>query len=315
MPNMQNTTFKDEQIQTLRHWFAERAKELLKLPRVSNDALTFVPMQSVSNRWIKWFEHKTITGLGMAALISDQTDELPPIAVAVKSDAVQVFSYGCSYSYSVEELNQFLMENINLSTEESELAREKCDDKVDEVILHGDNATGNQGFFTNPNVPSVVVPANSGNTSTKFDDKTYAECVKTIRAMLDQYKANNTSRNGKLTIPGKLTLILPTKAKNALVDKVNQYNNESWFESLKKHFADEIGEWFNSSELEGLGEGGTDRAILYRRDVKYLCSIVPMAFYSEDPERKAFKWRVACMCRTAGTVIKYIKSVLYADGV
>lgn len=306
-------TFKDEQIQTLRHWFAERAKELLKLPRVSNDALTFVPMQSVSNRWIKWFEHKSITGLGMAALISDQTDELPPIAVAVKSDAVQVYSYGCSYSYSVEELNQFLMENINLSTEEAELAREKCDDKVDEVILHG--ANGNPGFFTNGNVPSVVVPANSGNTSTKFADKTYEECVKTIRTMLDQYKANNKARNGKLTIPGKLTIILPTAAKNALVDKVNQYSNESWFESLKKHFADDIGEWFNSAELEGLGTGKTDRAILYRRDVKYLASIVPMTFYSEEPERKGFKWRVPCMCRTAGTVIKYIKSVLYADGV
>ena len=314
MPNM-HATFNDEQIQTLRHWFAERAKELLKLPRVSNDALTFVPMQSVSNRWIKWFEHKSITGLGMAALISDQTDELPPLSVAVDSNAVQVFSYGCSFSYSVEELNQFLMEGINLSTEESELAREKCDDAVDEVILHGDAKTGTPGFFTNGSVPSVVVPANAANTSTKFADKTYEECVKTIRSMLDQYKANNKSRNGKLTIPGKLTLILPTAAKNALVDKVNQYSNESWFESLKKHFADEIGEWFNSAELESLGTGSTDRAILYRRDVKYLAAIVPMAFYSEEPERKAFKWRVPCMARTAGTVIKYIKSVLYADGV
>lgn len=312
---MQTSVFKDEQIQTLRHWFAERAKELLKLPRVSNDALTFVPMQSVSNRWIKWFEHKTITGLGMAKLISDQTDELPPMAIAVESDAVQVFSYGCSYSYSIEELNQFLMEGIQLNTEESELAKEKCDDKVDEVILHGDAETGNKGFFTNDNVPSVVLPANAANTSTKFADKTYDECVKTIRAMLDQYKANNKGRNGKLTIPGKLTLILPTAAKNALADKTNSYTNKSWYETLKEHFADEIGEWFGSAELEGLGANSTDRAILYRRDPKYLAAIVPMAFYAEEPERKAFKWRVPCMCRTAGTVIKYIKSVLYADGV
>lgn len=314
MPNMQNMThFKDEQIQTLRHWFAERAKELLKLPRVSNDALTFVPLQPVSNRWINWVEYKFITGVGMAKLISDETDELPPIAIAVDSKAVQVFSYGCSFSYSIEQLNQFLMENVNLPTEESELAREKCDDIVDETILHGGH--NHPGFFNNTNIPTMVPDANAANTSTQFKDKSYEECVKTIRAMIDQYTENNKGRNGKRTIPGKLTLILPSDAYNALVDKTNQYNNESWFEALKKHFSDDIGEWFKSAELKGKGAGSTDRAILYRRDQKYLCSIVPMTFYSEEPERKAFKWKVPCMCRTGGTVIKYIKSVLYVDGV
>ena len=68
-------------------------------------------------------------------------------------------------------------------------------------------------------------------------------------------------------------------------------------------------------KLVGVGSGGTDRMVCYRRDPEALELIVPQEFEQFPPEREGLEWEVACHARCAGVVAYYPLSISVGDGI
>ena len=143
--------------------------------------------------------------MGIAKLISDYAEDLPPVSRALELKTNEIREYGVSYGYSEFELMQWLTAGIDLSRDEAETARRKIDEKVDEVLFVGDKDANTTGFLNNANVPMVVVPTGAGG-GTAIRGKTLLEIIATFQAMIDTVR-NNTRRTVKAD-----TVLLPHDA-------------------------------------------------------------------------------------------------------
>lgn len=308
--------FTDEQLTKVRAYFNQIATELYKMPRASLKALDFVPLQGGVDRWTRWWTYLKITGMGMAKLLTDGSNDLPPTSVAVAEESRQIFSYGNSYGWTEEQVQQWLLKGIALSSEKGAFAKEEIDFKIDDVILNGDTDTSTPGFYQNAVVPTCTIPNDGTGSSTAFSTKTLVQIAASIRAMINAFKTNNADKNGESRIPAEgLDLILPASVYDHLHDTYDTNATKNYLDILKQQFSEEIGAWKKAGALATKGASGTTRAILYKRDQKYLAAIVPMAFYQKQAQEIGFDFSVPCMGRTGGTVVKVPTAMLYADGV
>lgn len=288
--------------------FGVIASETYGLDREALEATTFVPRQSGLTEWISAWGYKTVTEVGMAKFIADYADDLPPIGRFLKTESVGIKTLGVSYSYSEVELMQYLMNGVDVSRDDAETARRKIDEKVDRVILVGDEEQGVTGLFNNENV-TTDNSAVGASGSSELEKKTVAEIVATFRSAIDTGRRIN-----KGTIKFD-TVILPSDVYSYLeTTDVSQYNQTTILDSLKSKFSD-IKNWYKSDLLEGVGAGKTNRAVFYKKTPQILSYVLPIPFRQKEAQPHALHYKVPCYARVGGTVIKNLKGIVYVDGV
>ena len=196
----------------------------------------------------------------MAAFIADYADDLPPVARFLTPKSVGIKTIGDSYAYSEFELQQWLATKVDLSRDDAETARRKIDEKVDDVLLMGDEGQGVTGLFNNENV--TVVESSAGTSGqTDFENKTYKEIVAQFRAVFAAQK--NLFKNKKVATKID-SVILPDDAFGHLeTTNVSDSIDKSILDSLKAKFP-QIVNWYRSELLEDAGANGTGRAVFYR---------------------------------------------------
>ena len=160
--------FQDSELNKLSRLFNQIINETYGLERESLDALSFIPPQAGIGQWLRTWTYKVLSEMGVAKLISDYAEDLPPVSRALELKTNDIREYGVSYGYSEFELMQWLTAGIDLSRDEAETARRKIDEKVDEVLFVGDKDANTTGFLNNANVPMVVVPTGAGGGSSRF---------------------------------------------------------------------------------------------------------------------------------------------------
>ena len=167
--------------------FGVIANETYGLDRVALNATTFIPMQDGVQPWQSAWGYKVVSEVGMAAFIADYADDLPPVARFLTPKSVGIKTIGDSYAYSEFELQQWLATKVDLSRDDAETARRKIDEKVDDVLLMGDEGQGVTGLFNNENV-TVVESSAGASGQTDFENKTYKEIVAQFRAVFAAQK-------------------------------------------------------------------------------------------------------------------------------
>ena len=145
--------FQDSELNKLSRLFNQIINETYGLERESLDALSFIPPQAGIGQWLRTWTYKVLSEMGIAKLISDYAEDLPPVSRALELKTNEIREYGVSYGYSEFELMQWLTAGIDLSRDEAETARRKIDEKVDEVLFVGDKDANTTGFLNNANVP------------------------------------------------------------------------------------------------------------------------------------------------------------------
>ena len=292
--------------------FGVIANETYGLDRVALNATTFIPMQDGVQPWQSAWGYKVVSEVGMAAFIADYADDLPPVARFLTPKSVGIKTIGDSYAYSEFELQQWLATKVDLSRDDAETARRKIDEKVDDVLLMGDEGQGVTGLFNNENVTVVESSNNAAGTSTKFEDKSYKEIVAQFRAVFATQK--NLFNNKKVATKID-SVILPDDAYGYLeTTNVSDSIDTSILDSLKAKFP-QIVNWYRSEMLEGAGANSTNRAVFYRKAKNVLSAVVPEPFRQKNPQEQALHYKVPCYARIGGTVIKNLKGVVYCDGV
>lgn len=304
--------FKPTQIAAILALFGTIAQETYGLERVALNATTFIPMQDGVKPWQSAWGYKTVTEVGMAAFIADYADDLPPIAKFLTPKSVGIKTIGDSYAYSEFELQQWLATGVDVSRDDAELARQKIDEKVDDVLLLGDEVQGVTGLFNNENVTVVESSANAGGTGTDFESKTFKEIVAQFRAVFNAQKSLYKDKKVSTKFD---SVILPDDAFSYLeTTNISDNIDTSILDSLKSKFP-QIVNWYRSELLEDAGANSTGRAVFYRKAKNVLSYVLPEPFRQKNPQECALHYKVPCYARTGGTVIKNLKGIMYCDGV
>lgn len=291
--------------------FGVIANETYGLDRVALNATTFIPMQDGVQPWQSAWGYKVVSEVGMAAFIADYADDLPPVARFLTPKSVGIKTIGDSYAYSEFELQQWLATKVDLSRDDAETARRKIDEKVDDVLLMGDEGQGVTGLFNNENV-TVVESSAGASGQTDFENKTYKEIVAQFRAVFAAQK--NLFKDKKVATKID-SVILPDDAFGYLeTTNVSDSIDTSILDSLKAKFP-QIVNWYRSELLENAGANSTGRAVFYRKAKNVLSYVLPEPFRQKNPQEQALHYKVPCYARIGGTVIKNLKGVVYCDGV
>jgi hypothetical protein len=291
--------------------FGVIANETYGLDRVALNATTFIPMQDGVQPWQSAWGYKVVSEVGMAAFIADYADDLPPVARFLTPKSVGIKTIGDSYAYSEFELQQWLATKVDLSRDDAETARRKIDEKVDDVLLMGDEGQGVTGLFNNENV-TVVESSAGASGQTDFENKTYKEIVAQFRAVFAAQK--NLFKDKKVATKID-SVILPDDAFGYLeTTNVSDSIDTSILDSLKAKFP-QIVNWYRSELLEDAGANGTGRAVFYRKAKNVLSYVLPEPFRQKNPQEQALHYKVPCYARIGGTVIKNLKGIVYCDGV
>ena len=291
--------------------FGVIANETYGIDRVALNATTFIPMQDGVQPWQSAWGYKVVSEVGMAAFIADYADDIPPVARFLTPKSVGIKTIGDSYAYSEFELQQWLATKVDLSRDDAETARRKIDEKVDDVLLMGDEGQGVTGLFNNENV-TVVESSAGASGQTDFENKTYKEIVAQFRAVFAAQK--NLFKDKKVATKID-SVILPDDAFGYLeTTNVSDSIDTSILDSLKAKFP-QIVNWYRSELLEEAGANGTGRAVFYRKAKNVLSYVLPEPFRQKNPQEQALHYKVPCYARIGGTVIKNLKGIVYCDGV
>ena len=291
--------------------FGVIANETYGLDRVALNATTFIPMQDGVQPWQSAWGYKVVSEVGMAAFIADYADDLSPVARYLTPKSVGIKTIGDSYAYSEFELQQWLATKVDLSRDDAETARRKIDEKVDDVLLMGDEGQGVTGLFNNENV-TVVESSAGASGQTDFENKTYKEIVAQFRAVFAAQK--NLFKDKKVATKID-SVILPDDAFGYLeTTNVSDSIDTSILDSLKAKFP-QIVNWYRSELLEDAGANSTGRAVFYRKAKNVLSYVLPEPFRQKNPQEQALHYKVPCYARIGGTVIKNLKGIVYCDGV
>lgn len=294
----------------LANLFQQIAAETYGLEREGLKATSFIPAQSGVNAWTTVWAYKTVAEVGVAKFISDYAQDLPPVSRMLKVESVGIKTIADSYGYSEFELQQWLTAGIDVSRDDADTARRKIDEKVDEVLLTGDDEQGVTGLFNNANV-TVVSSAAGESGETAFSGKTVDEIVSTIQSWIDA--AYDLSK-GAIILD---SVILPHSAYSYVATKrVSDYDGTPILSYLKTLFAAQgITNWDESRKLDGIGTDGSDRAVFYKKSGNILSYVLPVPFRQKEAQEEALFYKVPCYARIGGTIIKNIKGIVYGDGV
>jgi hypothetical protein len=109
------------------------------------------------------------------------------------------------------------------------------------------------------------------------------------------------------------TILLPTPefmvAAQVHVDATNDVTVLRSFLN-NNPFIKNIAPW---QKLVGKGVGGTNRAIIYKRDPLVLEGVAPLDFMSLPPQAQGLEMVVPCKGRAGGTKVYHPPAVRYAD--
>lgn len=302
--------FQDNELNRISRLFNQIIVETYGLDRENLDALSFIPAQVGVGPWLRSWSYKIVNEMGVAKLISDYTEDFPPVSRGIELKTNEIREYGLSYGYSEFELMQWLTAGIDLSRDEADTARRKIDEKVDEVLFVGDTEANTTGFLNNPNVPLVVVPVGaSGDTAIKT--KTLNEIIATFQAMIDTVRTNThrTVKPDTVLLPHDAFVYLSTTTKD------EKGGDLTILEYLEKIFKGQgITNWRECSKLDSAGTDGVTRAMIYKYSPSVVTRCLPIPFKQEEPQKDALHYKVPCYTRIGGVAFKNINAVAYADG-
>lgn len=286
--------------------------EVIKTLYTELRAVQFVPMISGIDPGADVFTWTQSNYAGDAKAISHRATDLSNIDIQLEQFSSNVASYGAEYSYSVQELRAIALASkrgfqIDLDTVRATMQAEVIARRLDKVIAFGDPSSNSKilGFLNNP---SVAVQAAVGVWSGLTADQLILELFAMVNGVI------NASR--ETVIPD--TILLPTTqyllvAQKPLGNNADRSVLSYFIENMKAQGrAIDVMSW----PLLSLANAGLNgpRGVCYKRDVKNVGSIVPLAFEAQPPQAKGLLWTIPADARCGGAAFFRPVSAIYRDG-
>jgi hypothetical protein len=252
---------------------------------------------------------RRFTGIGIAKIISDYSQDLPRVDVYGEEETVKVKSIGTSFGYSIKEIRRAQMAGVNLDQKRSEFAMRANDEKVNRVAWDGDAVHNIQGFIDYPGISEYTVPNDGTGTTKTWTTKTSLQIVRDLNGLVGTAIAatNGVERPDAVILPlAQYQYIAGTPMSVDNAKTILQFFLESnpWVKSV---------EWL--PELDAAGGSGTDRMMAYVKDPEHVTLEIPQVFEQFEPQPKGLEFVVPCHSECAGVIVYYPLAVVFGDGI
>lgn len=246
---------------------------------------------------------------GIAKIVSNYADDLPPASVKGKEFMSPVKSLGISYGYSIQEIRAAAMVGRSLESREAMAARRGNEQTVNNIAFFGNAATGLKGLLTHPNVSEYTLPTDGTGTSSKFKDKTPTQVIRDLNAMVQKIISvtNGVHMPNTLAIPPDVRAYLAATPRS---DNSDTTILDYWLNN--NGFVDTV---IDCVELTGAGTGGTDMMLVYERSPETGTLEIPVPFEQMPVQRKNLAFEVPCHSRIGGVILYYPLAFCKASGI
>jgi len=278
----------------------------IKFPMLKHRSL--LPVDFSAGPAAETITYRQFTQLGVAQLIAHYADDLKRADVNAKEFVAKVKSLAMSYGWNLQEVRAAAMTGKPLNARRASAARRGHMIKENDVAWFGDADAELQGFLTNPNIITVVLPADGVGAQTTLASKTPDQKVRDLNSMATA--VHDTSKG----VESPDTLLLPIEQFNLIfTDRLpaSDISVGRWFLDNSPHIK-QI-DWLN--ELDGTGAGGTDIMVVYRRSADALTLEIPQEFEQLPVQERNLEFIVPTHSRLGGVLIYYPLSIARADGV
>lgn len=271
-------------------------------------ARTLFPLEFEANAGAETITYEQYDQVGIAKIISNYADDLPRADVKGKEFTSRVRTLASSYGYNIQEINAASMAGKPLVPRKANAAKRAVAVLENKIAFFGDATHNIQGFLSNPNIQEVVLAADGTGSATTLASKTPDQMIRDVTAL---FTAVHSISKG---LEFADTLILPITQWNLLKNTRLPDSDMSVMKWLLENnaFLEEI-VWV--TELEGAGDGGTDKMVAYRRDPDALTMEIPEEFRQLPVQERNLEFIVPCYERFGGVLIYYPLSVAYSDGI
>lgn len=272
-----------------------------------------IPVDTSANEWAKTVTFYAMDAVGKAKFISGNGDDIPLVNLNKSQFESSVHMAGIGYGYSLEEVNQARMLNINLPGEDATAARRVYEEFVDESLLLGNAEKDMSGLVNYPGITTVAAPNGAGGTPT-WISKTPDEVLLDVNNLLSGVWIDT------LTVELADTLLISEQAFVALTGKRLDGTNVSLMRYVMENnvLTMRTGRALTIRTVRGLetaGAGGLERAVAYRRDPEVLKAHIPMMFKFLPMQIRNLHFYVPGIFRFGGLDIRLPGAVRYLDGI
>lgn len=266
-----------------------RAKELIP---VAGDT----PSGAESVTW-RQYDKK-----GTAKIVSNYSDDFPRATVqGAESTPVIIRSLGASYDYSVQEIRAAMYGNVDLESMKAEAARRAIEEKIDEIAAIGDSTYGLSGFLKLSGPTTLTLPTGTWSSATA------AQMLTDLLYMVEKVSENSKGAHTCTHV------IVPSVAWRRL-NTAHFSTDES--RTVLRAFKDAtegkvaITKW---ARADTAGSGSVERLVAYEKNPRNAFLEIPQDFEQMPPQVKGMSTVINCHARTAGVLVTYPLSIVYAD--
>jgi len=259
------------------------------------NANRLVPDATDVPEWAETITIRMFDPVGMAKVVANYADDLPRVDIRGADKTVTVKTLGDSYGYNVNELRASRATGVALDQRKADMARRAIELKINSIKLMGDSNYGLFGLINQPNIPAFVMP-NPGDWSTLTGAQIYANMVGMMNAYMLQnngiHNANFLELAPKAYAAANSQFVTgPTGIPITALALFQQSNPQVTVENI----------W----ELQGVGAGGKDYALLYERSSDNFVHDYVMPFTQLPPEQRNLEILTNCLARSAGVSVYY----------
>ncbi len=262
---------------------------------------------------------------GEAKFVSGQSTDIPYVGLTRDQFNAPNYMIAAGFEWTVEEANQALILNQNLSAELPLHTRAVVERTLYQIAVTGrtradapqEKGTGFTGLINDAGVTSYTVPATGTGTSTFWSAKTPDQILFDVNTLLGGIPTatSNVEYADALRLPpsamrylsstrlgngdGSLTILRFLRENNILTAETGQVLD---IQSIP--------------ELETAGAGGNGRMVAYRNAPEVVDFWLPMPYLLLPVRsRSLMSFEGAGVARTGGTRIKLTGAIRYADGI
>ena len=265
-----------------------------------------IPVTSEIPAGAKTVTFRSFEPTGMAKIITSYSDDLPRAGAAATETTSVIRTIGDSYEYSIEDIeNARMAGGIPLDAREAAASRQNHEYTANQVAYFGDAASGLPGMLTNANITEYTLSQANGKTD--FASKTPAQILGDLNGMVVKMILLTKS----IEIPD--TLLLPPSVYAYLSSTPRSDNSDTTILAYFLMNNAYVKRCIPAPELEATcTPDGKNRAVIYRCSSDKLSQERPLPYTQAAVQFKNFSYIVPCRSKTAGTLIYYPLSVIFA---
>lgn len=253
---------------------------------------------------------------GKAQIINGGAKDIPFVAAGGKEIHYPVVMWGIGARWNLQELQAFIVAQRNGRGRRSpEQLRQAAalrgvEEALNDQAFFGTPETQIFGFLNNPLVANGSVAAGAAG-STEWETKTADEILADVNGLADsiwQYSKMREIPDTLLLPPAKWSLLKNRHLENREISIMNYIiENSQYFKS-----ADNIKP---INELANAGFGGTGKMVVYTKHEDKVCCEIPQEATALPVQQYLFEYMMIWYAYSAGCILRYPRSMAYAEGI